>query len=364
MLKKANIEEIRAGKTPSDIATSGTYMLSKREQNPSTGNESITLAHTQFSGAPTEYTRLIIRIFSNEEGLIESKDSLNLIYPGAYEATDMGSRFVEKSSPTPNFVGAFINSERLNIEQRSLLLRILSQENSQKDLLGDTLQKIKNPFFTDESIIPIGSGSLSSEADILTALAKIGFARKTPETSTEGANQSASGTTAKTESTPPAAPANPVTTPVVTNSGSTTPSIPSPVVAAPVVAKMPVTAAVIAPARLSFFDTPNNEKRTVIVGLGEVLIAGKVPANTLSASINGYRLKGYESGSSRFTYRARGDLRNIGYGKNTYTLSVTGTNGYRILETKELWVAASDAEASKIRDSWNPQIQEPPLRLM
>jgi hypothetical protein len=149
---------------------------------------------------------------------------------------------------------------------------------------------------------------------------------------------------------------------VAASTGSVTVTIPSTAVAVPLAVpavKTPTTSTPTVPARLSFFDTPNSEKRTVIVGLGEVLLAGRVPANTLSASINGYRLKGYEPGSSRFIYRARGDLRNLGYGKNTYTLSVTGANGARILETKELWIATSEAEASKIRDSWNPKIVAP-----
>lgn len=275
----------------------------------------------------------------------------------------MGSRFIKRGSPTPNFVGAFINSERLSLDQRSLLLRILSQEDSLKDLLGDTLQTIKNPFFTDESIIPNGSGSLNSETEILKALASIGFTRKAPETSTGTVNQSLSGTTVQTGSITSTAPIGTVVspaTPPIVNIGSATPAVPNMTVTPPPATRTPIIPPETTPSRLSFFDTPNSEKRSIIIGLGEVLIAGKVPANTLTVSINGYRLKGYESGSSRFTYRARVDLRNIGYGKNTYTLSVAGANGSRILETKEIWVVASETEANKLRDIWNPKIVIPP----
>ena len=86
ILKKSVVEAIRNNTATTAAVTSGGYTLTKRDINATIGNESITLASTQESGNPTEYNRIVFKIFPDEDSLTIGKDNLNFIYPGQYKS--------------------------------------------------------------------------------------------------------------------------------------------------------------------------------------------------------------------------------------------------------------------------------------
>lgn len=150
IIKKSVSERIRNEGIFKEEAYSGLYTFEKRESDPVRMSENISLVSNDTSGqSGGGYTKILIKVFGDAETLFAQKDSLNLVFPGYYEDVPVGDRFRKGEILTPDFAGAFLNSERLNPERRKLLSGILhtivAGSNGQ-------LRTIKNPFFTENTI--------------------------------------------------------------------------------------------------------------------------------------------------------------------------------------------------------------------
>ncbi len=280
-----------------------------------------------------DYSRILLKFYPDEAGLIAQKDSLNLLYPDYYETEDVGSRFLSGTILTPDFIGAFLNTERLQPGARSIIASILGDA-FKVNTLG--LAMVKNPFFTDTSIVNSLSGSLDSE------LQKVGFFRK------------------KALNTVPAT-ALPTQTPtgtgvmVVPKIGYNSSAIPSQIVLAASTATA-----------LRFIDTPSKQSTLEVVAREEILIAGYVPSDVTGVFINNYRLKSFTQGSGRFTYRARKDLGNLRIGTNIYTLAFEKNGKKEIQESLQITnlSTARPPEPIKVTESSTPATPAVPVIVM
>jgi hypothetical protein len=71
----------------------------------------------------------------------------------------------------------------------------------------------------------------------------------------------------------------------------------------------------------------------------EIVLTGKVPANTQSVTINGYTLKEFIPGNTTFSYKVSVSDGTLIDGKNIYSLSLTFNTGKT--ETEDLTIYIS-----------------------
>lgn len=121
IIKKSVSERIRNEGIFKEEAYSGLYAFEKRESDPVRMSENISLVSNDIGGQSGGYTKILIKVFGDTDTLFAQKDSLNLIFPGYYQDIPVGDRFQKGEILTPDFAGAFLNSERLNPERRKLL---------------------------------------------------------------------------------------------------------------------------------------------------------------------------------------------------------------------------------------------------
>lgn len=184
------------------------------------------------------------------------KDSLNLVFPGYYQVADLGNRFTRAKILTPDFVGAFLNSEQLNPERRKVISSIIEEIVANSE---HKLQSIKNPFFTDSTIVSSVGSNLSAE------LTKVGYLRKKDLPKAESGVSQTGVNTSK-------APTLPEPKPIVTE------------------IKKPTK---ITKNTLVYIDTPSKNSLISIGYQNEIQIAGMVPKGVTAVYINDYQLKGY-----------------------------------------------------------------------
>ena len=82
---------------------------------------------------------------------------------------------------------------------------------------------------------------------------------------------------------------------------------------------------------LVYIDTPSKDSLVSVAYQNEIQIAGNVPKGVTAVYVNGYQLRGYTEGQSRFLYRARVEIGNLKKGTNTYALAFE-RNGKRVTE--------------------------------
>lgn len=101
--------------------------------------------------APLPYvSKYIFRFFPDKESLLAAKDTLNLIYPSHAVGVVSSPRFANLNLSLPEYVGLFANAARMPQELRALTLSLIGNAK----LEGTSGRSVKNPFFTDESIVP------------------------------------------------------------------------------------------------------------------------------------------------------------------------------------------------------------------
>lgn len=303
VIKKTVSERIRNEGRFQEEAYSGPYQLEKRESDGVRLSENISLiANNDSLPSNDRYSRIVLRVFGDKPTLVAQKDSLNLVFPGYYDDESMGQRFDRQEILTPDFVGAFINSERITPERRRVLSGIIHQLIEKSE---SKLKPIKNPFLTDSMIVSNLGENIDAE------LLQVGYLRKKDLPKTE---------------TPPA-PVVPVTTPPVV--APQTPAEPAPTPVVPEVEPEAKT--------LQYIDTPS--KNPVYANTAyqtEILVGGSVPKGVTGVLINGYRLKGYTVGQTRFTYRARTEIGNLKKGTNRYELAFERNGKKETMETIEI----------------------------
>ncbi len=83
-----------------------------------------------------------------------------------------------------------------------------------------------------------------------------------------------------------------------------------------------------------YFTQPTNKKIffSEIAG-GEILLGGTIPNTTIKVAINGYELKEYIPGDTKFLYRVSLQDATLSEGKNTYTIELTENTNQVLKDT-------------------------------
>jgi hypothetical protein len=201
-------------------------------------------------------------------------------------------------------VGAFINSERIVPERRKVLASLIGEITKNSE---NTLQPIKNPFFTESSIVhPVGE-NLDLE------LQKVGYYRKKNLPKIEVTGSGSLSQPLPSVPQAPTTPALPVITPTPENQQNTA-----------------------FPKALSYIYAPGKSSIVSLPFASEIQIEGKVPNNVTKVYVNNYQLRGYVVGSGKFIYRARVEIGNLKKGTNTYVLAFERNGKKEIIESIEI----------------------------
>jgi hypothetical protein len=295
IISEKTVAAVRAGTYRSDAAVfSGPYVFEKRETEEPSGIERVVFAQNAVSGSDTYVSKYVFRFFPDKESLSAAKDSLNVVYPSRAVGSVVSPRFASLNLSLPEYVGLFANVAKTPPELRALMLSLIG--NSTFQSIDPNVAKIvKNPFFTDESIVPTPETKNPEEL-----LAKLGYFKKS------------------------ALEAN-----VEKNVRSE-------------VAKK------VSAAMNQFFSFPTKEKTFVGGDADELLISGSVPEGVSEVFINSYRLQGFVPKSGKFYYRAKISIGTMKEGENRYVLSFT-ENGKRVQKETLTIEFIRDATAREAR---------------
>jgi hypothetical protein len=108
---------------------------------------------------------------------------------------------------------------------------------------------------------------------------------------------------------------------------------------------------------LEFFTSPSNKKYTVTKET-DFLISGQAPEGVTEVYVNDYQLKAFSPKERRFYYRASLGLGTLKNGINTYILSFT-TGGKKVTkETLTLFLATTQEEADSKEKEFAEKLQK------
>ena len=155
IIQKDIVEKIRKNtfSSPENV-TSGLYIYEKHEMEDRTKTEKISFVKNPLSTMKDVYVqKYVFRFFRDKNELLASKDSLNIAYPSG-DLTSMPSpRFDNYRFLLPEYISLFLNQEKISPELRAILLGSLSNVTF-KSLDRDTGKLLRNPFFTDDTVLP------------------------------------------------------------------------------------------------------------------------------------------------------------------------------------------------------------------
>ncbi len=293
IIRKDIVEKIKKDSfSISENVSSGPYIFEKRETDDTTNHEKVSFVRNGKNIQKNIYIgRYIFRFFDDKNELIANKDSLNIIFPHNSIDTFSSPRFHTYKFILPEYISLFLNVEKLGPELRNIILGSLSGVRF-ASLDEETGRLLKNPFFTDESILPITSGTWNIE----TTLKNMGYFKKEV--------LSAQFSDVKTE-----------------------PKI-------------------VADEVYTYFESPSN-KKYFVTKESDFLISGNTPAGITGVFINDYRLRTFVPKDRKFYYRANVAIWTLKNGANTYTLAFE-VQGKKIpKETMTIFLATTDEEREK-----------------
>ncbi len=291
IIQKGVVEKIKSDSfSVSENLSSGPYIFEKREGDDKTNNEKVSLVRNEKNTNDTVYIgRYVFRFFHNKNELIANKDSLNIIFPDNTIDTLSSPRFEQFRFILPEYISLFLNADKIGPELRGLLLGSLAKVkfNALDEEAGRLL---KNPFFTDESILPENF----DKAKLEIAMKNIGYFKKDALW----------------------AELSKVKTEVKTVTGATN----------------------------SYFTSPSNKKYAVTKET-DILLSWNTPEWVTGVYVNNYRLKTFAPQNKKFYYRAKLDIGTMKNGENTYTLAFE-IDGKKVeKETLTLFLATTQEEA-------------------
>lgn len=303
IIQKGVVDKIRNNTfTISDNLSAGPYVFEKRESDEKTKIDKVSfIKNGQNNKEQTYIQRYVFRFFHDNSELIANKDSLNAVFPNNTIDSLASPRFNEYKFIFPEYISLFLNAEKVGPELRSLLLGSLAKT-SFPSLDEKTGKILKNPFFTDESILPEGFDAKKIEA----AMKNIGYFKK--ETLATEISKAKSETKAPSEGTN------------------------------------------------SYFNSPTNKKYSVIQET-DVLLSGSAPAGVTGVYINDYRLKNFTAKEGKFYYRARTDIGTLKNGVNIYTLAFEIGGKKVTKESVVLFLATTPEEADAKEKEYAAKLQ-------
>lgn len=175
IIEKGLVEKIKSnGFSVSENLSSGPYVFEKRESDEKTKNEKVSFIKNEQSKKDQTYIqRYVFRFFDDKNELITNKDSLNIVFPNSAIDSLSSPRFNKYEFIFPEYISLFLNSDKINSELRGLMLGSLAKVKF-PSLDEKTGMLLKNPFFTDESILPSGFDAVKID----TAMKNLGYFKK------------------------------------------------------------------------------------------------------------------------------------------------------------------------------------------
>lgn len=308
IIQKGVIDKIKNDSfSVSENLFSGPYMFEKREGADAAGTEKVSFTRNTKNTKDQVYIgRYVFRFFHDKNELIASKDSLNLIFPNNTIDSFSSPRFNGYNFIFPEYISLFLNADKVNPELRSLLLSSLgtTRFNSLNEELGRVL---KNPFFTDEPMIPTDFDTKKLDS----VMKGMGFFKK------EALIQELSKGASETKASEPIN---------------------------------------------SYFTSPSNKKYSVTKET-DFLISGNAPEGVTGVYINDYRLKTFSPKERKFYYRAKLDIGTIKNGENTYNLAFEIDGKKVSKESIEIFLATTDEEATQKELEYSTKLKTEQARI-
>lgn len=155
IIQKGIVDKIKNDSfSASSNLSSGPYVFEKRESDEKTKNEKISFVRNDKNNQEQIYIgRYVFRFFHDKNELVASKDSLNVVFPNSEINTFPSPRFDPHAFIFPEYISLFLNTDKIGPELRNLFLGSLAKTHF-ASLDEKTGRVLKNPFFTDESILP------------------------------------------------------------------------------------------------------------------------------------------------------------------------------------------------------------------
>ncbi len=297
--------------TVKNYITSGPYILSETVTDPEYGYDRITLSRNEKWAGITWLDKISFKFFKDLPSLERSAETLTIVIPPVKNETlGLGRRFREYLYTNYEYFGVFINTKSLSRILRNTLHWQIGTSFS-KNIIADH-KRIDTIFQSGWAILP--TEGLKWFSDVLREL---GYTKKSEMISK--LNQSS--TTVSGEAVYPIAK-------YWTNKANVT---------------------------TLFIDTPTQE----------IVLTGKVPANTTSVAVNGYVLKEFVPGNTTFAYKVTTASGTIHDGFNSYILSVWQPNSKIDTETLNIYLSAESGKIAEykkqVQDSYNSLQNTPAL---
>lgn len=274
----------------SENLSSGPYVFEKREGDDKTNSEKVSFIRNEKNTQDQVYVgRYVFRFFHDKNELIANKDSINIIFPNSTIDSFSSPRFEGYRFILPEYISLFLNATKVGPELRNLLLGSLSSVKF-SSLDEQSGRVLKNPFFTDESILPSSFDKTKIEA----SMKNLGYFKKE---------------ILKTELSKAKAETKPL------NEGTN-----------------------------SYFMSPSDKKYSVSQET-DILISGNAPDGVTGVYINDYRLKTFSPKEKKFYYRAKLDIGTLKNGANTYSLAFEVSGKKIPKETMTIFLATTPEEA-------------------
>lgn len=278
----------------STYPTDGPYTFEKKEPDDRYGSTNISIVKNPDSKDSAYLSKYIFKFFGDKNALLANKDAINIVFPNDTIDSIPSPRFTAYNYLLPQYVGLFLNSEKIGGEMRNLVL-FQAGNAEYKNLDTSKGQTIHDPFF--------GTGNLTPTAlankNIATTLGNLGYYKK----------EALVGELAKAS-----------TKPVIETT-----------------------------AMNQFFNSPTARK-SYATGSGEILLSGNVPDGVTGVYVNDYRLKSFTTGSKKFYFRAGTALGTMVEGKNVFNLTFE-VGGKRIYKESMIVYYSADPEAVKKYES-------------
>jgi hypothetical protein len=274
-----------------DNLSAGAYIFDKRETDSKSNSEKISfIRNIQNTHAKNYIGRYTFSFFNNKNDLLTNKNSLNIVLPSNTIDSLSSARFDEYKFIFPEYISLFLNADKLDSELRSILLGSLTKV-SFASLNETTGKLLKNPFFTDESILPENGDITKIEA----IMKRLGYMKK-EALITEHTN-------VKTE------------TKVVNEEIS------------------------------NYIFSPSN-KKYIVTKENDILLSGNTPSGITGVYVNDYKLKNYSPKEQKFYYRAKLDIGTMKGGLNTYKIAFEIAGKKVTKEIITIFLATTDEEVT------------------
>lgn len=290
IIKKDVVDKIKNNSfSVNDNLSAGAYIFDKRETDSKSNSEKISfIRNIQNTNAKNYIGRYTFSFFNNKNDLLVNKNSLNIVFPNNTIDSLSSARFDEYKFIFPEYISLFLNADKVDPELRNLLLGSLTKI-SFSSLDEATGKLLKNPFFTDESILPVDFET----AKIETVIKNLGYFRKDILI--------AELTKARTEA------------PIINTEVS------------------------------NYLLSPSN-KKYIVTKETDILLSGNTSNGVTGVYINDYKLKNYSPKEQKFYYRAKTDIGTMKEGINTYKIAFEITGKKVTKETITLFLVKTDEE--------------------